>query len=100
MIEIVISSGVDKKQATVIVENLLQAIQDALLRGDSVNLLNVGTLTPKKQTKESRISFGKEIKIKKKINVSFRLSDNFQPEEAENQIVELLKIFNSDLECS
>lgn len=96
MIELVISNGVDKQLATKIVEDLLESIRDSLLNGESVNLLNIGTLTPKKQLKTSRISFGREIEIKKEIKVSFRLSNNFEPVLEDNvKILEMLRDLNT-----
>lgn len=75
-----------KEDATVVVESLLDGMREALLQGDEVVLMNIGTLQPKPQTKTSRISFGKEIQIKRGIKISFRPSKNLESPLPEKQI--------------
>lgn len=93
---LMVKHGMDKDSAAAVVDTLLETMRDALLSGDEVVLMNIGTLKPKPQTKTSRISFGKEIEIKKQVKISFRASKNLEvrPEKIKstgNPIVDGLK---------
>lgn len=78
VMSLMVKHGMSKEDATAVVETLLGDMQDALLRGEDVVLMNIGTLHPSRQTKTQRVSFGKVIDIKREVKVSFRPSKNLE----------------------
>lgn len=75
---LMVKNNMSKEDATAAVDTLLEGMRSAILRGEAVVLMNVGTIYSKPQTKTSRISFGKEIQIKREIKTSFRVSKNLE----------------------
>jgi nucleoid DNA-binding protein len=71
------------KDAASIIETFFETIEEQLLQGNSVNLMNIGSIVPvARQTGVKRKAFGKEIVTNKSVNLkittSVAFSDKFE----------------------
>lgn len=66
------------KAADEIIETLFETIQQELLKGNSVNFLNIGSIVAiKKEIGQTRKAFGTEIKVSKGVILRCKTSNSF-----------------------